>query len=265
MGLFGNGYNRPGPGVSKDQPDKKGIMRFFEVFGRDAGELIKANFMFLICGLPTLAAVALYFMMPSIIFILLIAVTCVLTGPALCAMNYVIIKMARNQPGYIGHDFKKSFKENFKQGAIAGLILGTGWCMLIFSGYIYLTNMFAGKFSLFLVFYLFAAFLLGGITCFVPAQIATVELGLGDIFKNSILLTFGFLPRSLPAILVSGALVAVQAMYFPISVIVIPFFGFSLPCLIAILIVWPVMKKVFVEQSHLDAFKEDDDENNTKE
>ena len=44
-------------------------------------------------------------------------------GASLTAMHYVMLKIVRNEEGYIWKDFWKSFKENFRQGTCIGLIL----------------------------------------------------------------------------------------------------------------------------------------------
>ena len=56
MKLFSRNYDRPGPGVSKDEPRKKGLARFFEVLFRDFFDLVKLNVIFLICIAPAAAA-----------------------------------------------------------------------------------------------------------------------------------------------------------------------------------------------------------------
>ena len=44
-------------------------------------------------------------------------------GASMTAMHYVLLKMARNEEGYIIKDFFKSFKQNFKQATIIWLIM----------------------------------------------------------------------------------------------------------------------------------------------
>ena len=47
----------------------------------------------------------------------------VTAGASLTALHYMALKMARNEECYITRDFFKSFKANFKQGTIIGVIL----------------------------------------------------------------------------------------------------------------------------------------------
>ena len=43
MGFFNRNFDRPGPGVAKDAPRKKGAARWFEILGRDLGSFFKAR------------------------------------------------------------------------------------------------------------------------------------------------------------------------------------------------------------------------------
>ncbi len=46
-----------------------------------------------------------------------------LIGPALTGMHYVLLKMARNEDSYVIKGFFKSFKENYRQAAVLGIIV----------------------------------------------------------------------------------------------------------------------------------------------
>ena len=44
-------------------------------------------------------------------------------GASITALNYVALKMVRNEEGYVTRSFFKSFKQNFKQATIIWLIM----------------------------------------------------------------------------------------------------------------------------------------------
>ena len=44
-------------------------------------------------------------------------------GASMTALNYVVLKMVKNEEGYLTRSFFKSFKENFKQATIIWLII----------------------------------------------------------------------------------------------------------------------------------------------
>ena len=65
MGLFGNHYERAGSGIAKNAPKKKGIFRFFEIFGRKFWKLFELNLLYFLSFLPVIGAVALFFAVDS--------------------------------------------------------------------------------------------------------------------------------------------------------------------------------------------------------
>ena len=71
----------------------------FRALGRLA-DLMILNLLFIVCSLPI-----------------------VTIGASLTALNYVTLKMAENEEGYIVKPFFKSFKENFRQSTCIWLIL----------------------------------------------------------------------------------------------------------------------------------------------
>jgi len=44
-------------------------------------------------------------------------------GASMTALNYVVLKMVRNEEGYITRSYFKSFKQNFKQATVIWLIV----------------------------------------------------------------------------------------------------------------------------------------------
>lgn len=53
---------------------------------------------------------------------MLCCIPIITVGPSLTAMHYMALKIARNEEGYITRGFFKSFKENFFQGMIIGVL-----------------------------------------------------------------------------------------------------------------------------------------------
>lgn len=58
MGLFGN-YSKPGPGIDKNAPKKKGLNLFYDIFFRKFWDIIKLNLLYLVTILPHLIIVML--------------------------------------------------------------------------------------------------------------------------------------------------------------------------------------------------------------
>ncbi len=52
MGLFRPNYDRPGKGVDENAPQKRSFFRFWEVFGRKLGKLVKINLLYALTLIP---------------------------------------------------------------------------------------------------------------------------------------------------------------------------------------------------------------------
>ena len=57
------------------------------------------------------------------ILTLLCCIPIVTAGASMTALNYVVLKMVRNEEGYLTRSFFKSFKENFRQSTIIWVII----------------------------------------------------------------------------------------------------------------------------------------------
>ena len=57
-------------------------------------------------------------------------------GPALTALNYMTLKMVRNEDCYISRGFFKSFKENFHQGVMIGILILIAAVVLVYDRFI---------------------------------------------------------------------------------------------------------------------------------
>ena len=120
MSLFGN-YNTPGRGVLKAPQEKKGIFKFFEVYGRHMWKLMELNLLYFVFCIPLTLMVILMLMTSNPIWLLL-AIPSVLIGPATAAMTKVCRNYSQERNAFLLHDFWDSFKKNFKQGTIMGAI-----------------------------------------------------------------------------------------------------------------------------------------------
>lgn len=144
MGLFSFNYSKPGPGVDKDAPQKKGIFRYLEIFGRKFWKLLQANMLTFLCSLPFMIILfiiapinpdALTSLMPEaasedlavmhlMLRFLYVSLVYFLwgSGPASAGYAYIARSFTREQHSWIFSDFKDKFKENFKQGMIVSII-----------------------------------------------------------------------------------------------------------------------------------------------
>lgn len=244
---FKRDYNKPGPGVPKNAPKKKGLPRFWEVLSRDFGNLVKLNLLMVLCMLPAiilgplagvgLSSGALGF---ALLFGVLFFLSGALVGPAMAAACYVIIKMLRDQPGFLLNDFKKAYKENFKHMMLPGMLFTSLIGAEIFCFFT------IGQASIPLVAIFFFSFLLLIlITPYYFSQAAYIDLKPLPMLQNSIALSIGYLPRSFAGGIIGAALLVAQLLFFPVTLIITAIIGITLPLLITLMWVWPMMDKTF--------------------
>ena len=99
MGFLKPNFEKEGKGVSKDTPEKTGFALFVDTLIREFWNLIKLNFLFLLFSIP------------------------IITIPAsFAALTNVSMKIARQQHIFVFYDFKESFKKNWKQSSLLGII-----------------------------------------------------------------------------------------------------------------------------------------------
>ncbi len=227
MGLFGFNYSKPGPGVDKDAPKKKGIFLFFELFFRKFWKLIQANMLYFICSIPMLLIV--YFASPFLVspliemlraggieeemltmtssaltvFFTVTIVSFLGSGPASAAFAYILRCFTREQHSWILSDFKEKFKENFKQGIIVSivdiLLLVLGYVAIMFYSSMAVNNLYGmGRLWTFLqvflcmllVIYMFMHF-------YIYQLMVTFENSMKQLYKNAAVFALAFLPMNI--------------------------------------------------------------------
>ena len=126
MGLFN--YSKPGPGISKDAPKKKGFFLYFELFGRKFSKLISLNILYFLCSLPMMILYFIIFALtlpnlfeisPKLVMLsgfLAFLFTAILgSGPASAAMAYVLREYSKENHVWLFSTFFSKMKEDFKK------------------------------------------------------------------------------------------------------------------------------------------------------
>jgi len=263
MGLFNRNYDKPGPGVQKDEPRKKGIARFFELLVRDFWDMTKLNILLCICILPSLAVFIIGFLGYYAGFALLLSVLLAFPiGGAIVAYVYYITKMMRDDPSYVWYEFKRKFKENYRQAAPVGMLC----TIFVYAQILLWVRMiavdFEGDFVWFIVG-LFSLVLFGMIAPYIFMSFAYIELNTIRIIKNSVLMSFGHLPRSFMGVVMGGIMWVVIALFYPYSMMALPFvvlFGVSISMLLSLMWVWPPFNEHFKVEETLVKRQEEKEE-----
>ncbi|MDD6175014.1 MAG: YesL family protein [Firmicutes bacterium] len=207
MGLFSNRYSKPGPGVGKDEPEKRRIVVFFEIFFRKFWKLEQINLLFLLLCIPILLLVfGLNMLMLSVLkvnnallsnFVSFLPLG--LLGIPLTGMTYITRNFAREEHAFIGYDFFDQIKKNWKQGLLHGMIT----YVLVFVAYYALTFYFAAAATrgwLFMIPGVLCLLLLMAFTFsqyYVFQMIITFELPYKNMLKNGLIFSIAAFLRNL--------------------------------------------------------------------
>ena len=195
------------PGIDKNAPQKKGFARYFEMLWREFFSLLKLNLLFIISCLPIVTIPA-----------------------ALTAMNRITVTMVRDRNYFMLSDYWDAFKRDFFRSLLAGVVIVVLVALFLLSIWFYYMLGQAGSrfFMLFVgVSVALMIMVLGSAMYFFP-MLAMVELPTGKLMRNSIIMFFTHFKKSLPAALISGAMVLGGIALYPLSIIFIVFIMFSL-------------------------------------
>lgn len=185
MGLFFN-YNKVGPGVSKNEPEKKSFWRFFELFGRNFWKLVIANLWTVLLSLPVLTV-----------------------GLAQAGLTYITRTVSRDRHIFVTSDFFETIKKNWKQALPIGIIDTVITVILIFDLYFFylISNTTLGIVCLAVSVFITLLFIFSGYYRYM--LVITFQLKLSQIYKNSFLLAICGFFRNLLTTLCLGVLYAV--------------------------------------------------------
>lgn len=205
-GFFGFfDYSKPGKGVRKDEPQRSRFAQFFILVQRKFWKLIQLNLIYILFCIPI-----------------------VTIGPATSAMAYVLRQYANEMPVFLFSDFWDAFKANWKQSFVHGLIFTLVGALLVVSVQFYWMN--AGNHA-WMYLPLGVCFMIGLVMVmanfYINLMIVTLDLKLSAIIKNGFLLSILCLKTNLITLLIVILFSAVMILFFPITIFVMLFLGFS--------------------------------------
>lgn len=167
-------------------------------------------------------------------------------GASVTAMHYVLLKMVRNEEGYIVRAFFKSFRQNWKQATIIWGILFL--FLLIFAGDIFIFNYSSIEFPKALKVVLLAlSLLIGMIAAYVFPILSRFDNTVGHTFKNALFMAILNLPKTILMLIVY--VVPIAVFYFvPMAIPLVFMFGISLPAYIAAMLYNKTFKRFEPEE-----------------
>lgn len=199
---FGN-YDKPGKGVRKDAPTKNRFFLFFELYFRNFWKLVWLNILYMIACIPL-----------------------VTFGPATTALMKLTSDLVERKPVFIWHDFWTTFRKNFFQSLVWGvleliMLLACVYSIIFFAINLDKANNFvtfglviAIVFLFVIVFTFFHSWLLS----------AKVELKTFAMLKNSLILSAMSLKSNIVILLFLVVFGFLFYLLFPVGLVFLPFF-----------------------------------------
>ncbi len=271
MGLFnfwGN-YNKPGPGVNKDEPPKAAPIRFFEIYFRKLSKLVQINLIFLIPLIAVSALMILFYASPTHFTLELsyegdalrldawnlyvVPIPLILLAPFTAGLTLVTRNFVREEHAFVWSDFWEAVKNNWKYFLLNGVVIYLAYVVLSYSLIYYYTR--AASEPLFYILFwlcilitllfLFAQY-------YIPVMFVTFDLRFGQIYKNALIFILAGLGRNfLITVLLVALLCLVLLIPLPFTilaaVILILFFLFSFISFLINFTVYPVIDRYMVQ------------------
>lgn len=259
MALFGS-FDQPGRGIPKAPVEKKGIFKFFEIYGRRCWKLMQLNLLYCLIFVPALLAGWLSVKLNSYAPFLLALITVMCFGPATAAMTKVSRNYSQERNAFVLSDFVDTFKKCFGQSFIMGIIdvvFMVGFSVAIPTYEKWAQDNSAIYIPLILSISCLIVFFM--MHFYIYQMIVSTNLTLMQILKNSFFLVSLGIKSSLYTLLVWIIVVVSLLLLYPYSIFIVPFWPFSFLCFVTSFNCYPVIRK-HVIQPYYDARGEENPE-----
>ena len=180
------------------------------------------------------------------IITLLLFIPVITGGAALTALNYMTLKIAKGEEGYIIKGYFKSFKENFRQATVIWLIVVVMAAVLI-GDFVILSSIEVTFGTVMKVLLTIVTIVCSMTLAYVFPVLSRFENTIKNTIKNSFLMSIMNLPRTVLLLI----FIALPMVLVLLSVQAIPLlfmFGFSLPAYLCSLQFVKIFKKYEPEE-----------------
>ena len=254
-------FTKPGHFVDDNQYPP--FIRFWKRYARHFIKLLSVNLLFSILTLPIytwimslinvastqsnggvislMGPVLMYFSMkiPTPILAVLLIGSILVSGPAAAALTYSCATLAWDKPGLFWDEFKLAFKTNWKQALPIG-ILDTLVCFVTIYYLVDAVTLFGTLGLIVTILWILLALLYAMMRVYLYPVMVTMELPLGALIKNSMILALLSPWRPVLVILVAGifCLLCIFA-----DLMIVPCFLYSFVAYTAAFVAHPILDK----------------------
>lgn len=243
-----NRYDKPGPGIDKDQPEKKRFFLFWELFARKFWKLITLSLLYTVCCIPI-----------------------VTIGPATSGLMYVVRNFSQQEPSFIASDFFDAFKKNWKQSFVMSVINLVGIILVSVSVPFYYAAMQSSSFMIVpLAFSVSAGLILLMMNYYMHLMIVSLTLNMKQMLKNAFLLSVAAIKTNIITTLIIAVFAVLAYLSFPYMTIIYLFFmaiiGFAFVAFVVAFnsyqyILKYVVEPFYAKQGRVKPLDEDNNEN----
>ena len=266
MGIFGGGYMKPGKGVSKNEPKKKGFFLFFDVIIHKFTKFLGANTMLTLTSLIWIFILYLFggilftgtgiaqsvatslaesspdidlqttysYTLATLQFMFAMTVFSLWgSGPASASYAYINRCYTRGEHAWVMSDGLDKFKETFKKGAVVIIVDAIILVMGTNAVYFYWSLYGETGSTLWMLLSYITALILVLYTMMHPyiyQIMVTFECSIGSMYKNALLITLAKLPCNFFILLAECAVIGILflVMHPVVAMIVIAVIGLVL-------------------------------------
>ena len=243
MGLFTARFTKPGPGVNKNEPRKKGLARFWEVLSREFSAFWAAGALAVLCFVPAAVCIALAVVTRALVFVLVGGVLGALGGPCMAGLYDTAMRGLRDEPGYWWHRYKKAVRRSAKASLLPGMLTALLVGLECFSAAILLGSEALSPFMLLCI--LLSSVVILAVLNLYWVQLVLMELPAPTILRNCVLLFFVQLPRALGAAVWQLLYWGAVWLFSPLSLAVFLLTSGWAPALAAALTVYAPLNDTF--------------------
>ncbi len=247
-------------GLAKPPKEKKGIFKFFEIYGRRMWKLIELNIIYFTIFIPTIFGWWLSTTLNSYAPMAFAVITAIAFGPATTAMTKICRNYSQERNAFVFADFVDTFKKCFTQSLIMGII-----DIIFFAGFVvavpFYNRLAQDNQMMYIPFVLTISFMLVFFMMhfYIYLMIASTNLSLRKILRNA----FFLVPLGLKSSIFTFLNWAWIALIFYVvrlyGVFIVPFWPFSFLCFVTAFNCYPHIRK-YVIQPYYDARGEDNPE-----
>ena len=163
----------------------------------------------------------------------------VTAGPAITALNDVLIRMSRGEEGRLTRTYFRAFRGNLKKGVLLGLLV------LLAGAFIRFDDLAARAYIPLLRYPIAATGVIAlGIAMYAFALLARYENTLAGTLKNAAALAVAFAPRTLGMLGFAAALWVLGIRFYRVGAPILLLFGLALPCYVNIALLRPVFDQL---------------------